>query len=189
MRPCRSIARPAGKAASAAVVRKIAGPRPRMPSIPVTTTSVTVATATTSWIVPERQTSAPERRSVFRRTGYALIGRPRSREQSTEAVPERGSAPVRGVADVGRAGDGLGKPADGDHVAAARDELEKPGGGLHLAARRPPIAYTGYRARVDGSGRRSRAARPPRARGRRAPGGRSSRSPLPARPRSAGARR
>ena len=36
-------------------VRKIAGPSPRMPSIPVTTTSVVVATATTSWIVPDRQ--------------------------------------------------------------------------------------------------------------------------------------
>ena len=47
-RPTRSISRPAGSAASAPAVRKIAGPRPRIDSIPVTRTSVIVATATAS---------------------------------------------------------------------------------------------------------------------------------------------
>ena len=53
MRPRRSINRPAGSAASAPAVRKIAGPRPRIDSIPVTRTSVIVATATASCSTPE----------------------------------------------------------------------------------------------------------------------------------------
>ena len=40
--------RPAGSAASAPAVMKIAGPSPRIDSIPVTSTSVIVATATAS---------------------------------------------------------------------------------------------------------------------------------------------
>ena len=47
-RPYRSIRRPAGSAASAPAVRKMAGPRPRIPSMSVTSTSVTVPTATAS---------------------------------------------------------------------------------------------------------------------------------------------
>ena len=47
-RPYRSMSRPAGSAASAPAVRKIAGPRPRTDSIPVTRTSVIVATAAAS---------------------------------------------------------------------------------------------------------------------------------------------
>ena len=39
---------PAGSAASAPAVMKIAGPSPRIDSIPVTSTSVIVATATAS---------------------------------------------------------------------------------------------------------------------------------------------
>jgi hypothetical protein len=47
-RPTRSIARPAGRAVTAEATRKIAGPRPRRPSIPVTSTNVMDETAATS---------------------------------------------------------------------------------------------------------------------------------------------
>ena len=47
IRPTRSIARPAGRAASAPVARIRAGPSPSSPSTPVTTTKVIVATAST----------------------------------------------------------------------------------------------------------------------------------------------
>ena len=47
-RPMRSIARPAGTAASADAVRKIAGPSPSRPSMPVTSTNVSDETAATS---------------------------------------------------------------------------------------------------------------------------------------------
>ena len=52
-RPTRSIARPAGTAASAEDTRKIAGPSPRSPSIPVTSTNVIEETAATSWSTAE----------------------------------------------------------------------------------------------------------------------------------------
>ena len=55
IRPSRSISRPAGSAASAPAVRKIAGPSPRIPSTPVTRTSVTVPTATASCTIPDRR--------------------------------------------------------------------------------------------------------------------------------------
>ncbi len=60
-----------GQSGQGPVERKIAGPSPRIPSMPVTTTSVVVATATTSWIIPDRQTSVADSSSVFRLTGYA----------------------------------------------------------------------------------------------------------------------
>ena len=47
-RPMRSIARPAGSAASADASRKIAGPRPSRPRTPVTSTNVIDDTAATS---------------------------------------------------------------------------------------------------------------------------------------------
>src|SRR5439155_9470790 len=74
-RPKRSIARPAGNAAKAAEARNTAGPRPRIDSIPVTSTSVVVATAATSCSMPERQVSVAARRTVLRRTmrGSAAI--------------------------------------------------------------------------------------------------------------------
>ena len=69
-RPSRSISRPAGSAASAPAVMKIAGPRPRIDLIPVTRTSVIVATATASWSTPSRRQS--ESRTVLRRTGCEM---------------------------------------------------------------------------------------------------------------------
>ena len=69
IRPSRSISRPAGSAASAPAVRKIAGPSPRIPSTPVTRTSVTVPTATASWTIPDRHVSVAASRIVFRRIG------------------------------------------------------------------------------------------------------------------------
>ena len=53
LRPTRSIARPAGTAASAPDVRKIAGPSPSNPSTPVTSTNVSEETAATSWSTAE----------------------------------------------------------------------------------------------------------------------------------------
>ena len=47
-RPIRSISRPAGIAAEAEATRKIAGPSPSRPSIPVTSTNVIEDTAATS---------------------------------------------------------------------------------------------------------------------------------------------
>ena len=75
MRPCRSIRRPAGSAARAPAVRKIAGPSPRIPSIPVTSTSVTVATATASCTMPESDVSVAASRIVLRRIGKLSIRR------------------------------------------------------------------------------------------------------------------
>ena len=69
IRPTRSMRRPAGIALRAPASRKIAGPRPRIPSIPVTSTSDVVATATPSWSIPERQVSDPASRIVLRTTG------------------------------------------------------------------------------------------------------------------------
>ena len=69
MRPNRSIARPPGPALRALEARKIAGPRPRMPSTPVTSTSVTVATATASWNIPDMHSSPAASRNAFRLTG------------------------------------------------------------------------------------------------------------------------
>ncbi len=68
-RPKRSIRRPAGSAAAAPAVRKMAGPRPRIDSIPVTRTSVIVATATASCSTPESRTRQRPSSAVLRRTG------------------------------------------------------------------------------------------------------------------------
>jgi hypothetical protein len=48
LRPTRSINRPAGTAASPDAIRKIAGPSPSSPSIPVTSTKVIDDTAAVS---------------------------------------------------------------------------------------------------------------------------------------------
>jgi hypothetical protein len=68
-RPKRSISLPAGSALTAPETRKIAGPRPRIPSIPVTSTSDVVATATPSWSIPERAASDDASSRVLRLTG------------------------------------------------------------------------------------------------------------------------
>ena len=60
------MSRPAGSAASAPAVRKIAGPRPRIDSIPVTRTSVIVATATASWSTPDSVSRQRLRSTVLR---------------------------------------------------------------------------------------------------------------------------
>ena len=66
--PLRSIARPAGSAATAEEARNTAGPRPRIDLTPVTSTSVMVATATTSCTMPVRQVNVPASSTVLRRT-------------------------------------------------------------------------------------------------------------------------
>ena len=83
------MSRPAGRAASAPAVRKIAGPRPRIPSMPVTRTSVTVATATASWTMPERHVRVAASRTVFRRIGKPSTSRP---YPSAAASPARNAA-------------------------------------------------------------------------------------------------
>ena len=69
MRPTRSEIRPAGPTAAAPASRNTAGPRPRIPSTPVTATIVTVPSATASWIIPDWKTSPSASRSALRRTG------------------------------------------------------------------------------------------------------------------------
>ena len=66
-RPTRSIARPAGSAASAPEASTIAGPRPSRPSTPTTETSVSEATAADSCSVPELAASAADSSAVLRR--------------------------------------------------------------------------------------------------------------------------
>ena len=68
-RPNRSIARPAGNAASAPDASTIAGPRPSSPLTPITSTNVSEATAAESCIIPEFAASDAERRAVLRRIG------------------------------------------------------------------------------------------------------------------------
>ena len=67
-RPKRSIARPAGSAARPDDARKIAGPRPSSPSIPVIATNVSELTAAASWKRHEFTASAAASRIVFLRT-------------------------------------------------------------------------------------------------------------------------
>ena len=95
IRPRRSMSRPAGSAASAPAVRKIAGPSPRIPSMPVTRTSVTVATATASWTMPDRHVSVAASRTVFRRIGKPSTGRP-YRQRRSQPAPKRRRTAVRG---------------------------------------------------------------------------------------------
>ncbi len=68
-RPMRSIARPAGSAASAPDASTIAGPSPSRPLTPTTETSVSEATAAESWSVPEFAASDADSRNVLRRIG------------------------------------------------------------------------------------------------------------------------
>ena len=87
-RPKRSIARPAGSAASAPEASTIAGPSPSSPFTPVTSTNVSEATAAESWSIPELAARAAERSAVFR-----LMGRSRAAgdaitgKRSPEAPP------------------------------------------------------------------------------------------------------
>ena len=98
IRPTRSEMRPAGPTASAPAIRNTAGPSPRISSIPVTATIVTVPSATASWIIPERQTSPP-------RAGSRCAGPGRHRATYASSACESrarngGRAAVRRVADV-----------------------------------------------------------------------------------------
>ncbi len=70
-RPMRSIARPAGSAASAPAASTIAGPSPSSPFTSRTSTSVSDATAAESCSIAEFAASAEARRIVLRRTGSA----------------------------------------------------------------------------------------------------------------------
>ena len=78
--------------------------------------------------------SVAERRSVFRRTGYAVI-------RSIYRGPP-GTLPRRRATGGGRTArrsPAAASRPDRDQAAAARDTFEKRRGGLHLDARRPPI--------------------------------------------------
>ena len=102
-RRCRSIARPAGRAATADDARNTAGPRPRIDSMPVTRTSVIVETATTSWSMPLRHVSVAASRTVFRRTSAgaapqrsrsARVAHPDTRSTIAPIRPSTSPAPV-----------------------------------------------------------------------------------------------
>src|SRR5229473_7202944 len=71
IRPTLSVSRPAGPTASAPDARKIAGPRPRIPVIPVTATSVSELSAAASWNMPELKIKPPARSTALRRMGSA----------------------------------------------------------------------------------------------------------------------
>ncbi len=73
-RPIRSIARPAGSAASAPDARTIAGPSPSSPRTSRTSTSVSDATAAESCSIAELAASAAASSAVLRRTGSATAG-------------------------------------------------------------------------------------------------------------------
>jgi hypothetical protein len=67
-RPRRSIARPATSAPTALDERTTAGPSPSRPSMPVTATNVTVATAAVSCDIPNRHARPAESSAVLRPT-------------------------------------------------------------------------------------------------------------------------
>ena len=168
-RPIRSISRPAGRAARAPAVRKIAGPSPRIDSIPVTRTSVIVATATASWRTPERTSRQSESRNVLRRTGYEM-----RRDRAIQ--PARLGTPAR------RRGTGGGRSdRRARRVRAARRRRSALPWASERAKRQPrgdlrrASAAGSSSPSPDASARRSRGGRPPRDRARRAPDGRSSR--------------
>ena len=81
-RPKRSIARPAGSAASAPDASTIAGPSPSRPLTPTTATSVSEATAADSWSIPELAASAAASSAVLRR-----IGRSAARGHDAQRLP------------------------------------------------------------------------------------------------------
>ena len=85
-RPNRSISRPAGSAATAPAVRKIAGPRPRIDSTPVTRTRVIVATATASCSTPREE---PGRGRAVRCCAGSDTKSPRSSNSTTRPLLSR----------------------------------------------------------------------------------------------------
>ena len=140
-RPIRSISRPAGRAARAPAVMKIAGPRPRIDSMPVTRTRVIVATATASWRTPERTTRQALRRKVLRRTGCARGSieqfnhpGPELPDAAAGTDAERTSRPGRSAPAVPRAN---------EPPARERTRVSQPGSGLR--AGRPAVRGLGPR--------------------------------------------
>ena len=71
----RSMSLPAGMAADAEATRKMAGPSPSSPSIPVTSTKVIDDTAATSWSTAEYTAIVAASSSVFRRTWSSITAR------------------------------------------------------------------------------------------------------------------
>ena len=69
VRPKRSISRPAGTAVRPDAVRKMAGPSPRRPRTPVTSTKVRDETAAVSCRTAELTAIVAERMTVLRRIG------------------------------------------------------------------------------------------------------------------------
>src|SRR5829696_3035091 len=101
-RPKRSIARPAGSAASAPEASTIAGPSPSSWSTPTTSTSVSDATAADSCSIAELAASDADSRKVLRRTGSSFIAatlrggdddRHRQEADEVERLVDRGHEP------------------------------------------------------------------------------------------------
>src|SRR5439155_26585419 len=103
--------------------RNIAGPSPRIVAIPVTMTSVTVATDTSSWSTPESRKRQALRRTVLRPTGYELLA---AIEQFNQPGLECSCPAVRRMAYARSRERTLGGPADGDRPTAFAQLTKKP---------------------------------------------------------------
>ena len=141
--------------------------------MPVTSTSVTVATATASWTMPERHVRVAASRTVFRR----MESRPRASlsEHRGQPCPKRRGAAARGMADV--------RPAD---ARWATLPIAIPAG-LESSARNgapasiSPASVAGSSSRCPGaSARHSRGGRRLSIPSSASTAGRWSRSPPPA---------
>ena len=133
-RPKRSIARPAGSAASAPEPSTIAGPSPSSPFTPMTSTNVSDATAAESWSIAELAARAAARSAVFRRIGRSEPRRSHHASVVREAAPKLRGAAVGRVAHVRPAQERASRhAADREHASAARQLAHEGAPGLDLA--------------------------------------------------------
>src|SRR5581483_5304264 len=105
-------------------------------------TSVVVATATASWIIPDRQVSAAASSSVFRSTGRPTVRRG-SALPLMRAAPEPGAKrrrpAVRRMADGRTAEHGLREASDRDRPPPAEELAQEGQAALDLVAGRRPV--------------------------------------------------
>ena len=114
--------------------------------MPVTRTSVTVATATASWTMPERHVRVAASRTVFRRIGKPST-KPTLSERRSQPRPKRCRAAVRGVADVRPAEARVRDPADRDRPPTVGELGEERRARFDLGPRRRPVRALGARVR------------------------------------------
>ena len=159
IRPTRSESRPAGPTASAPAIRNTAGPSPRIPSNPVTATSVTVPSATASCTIPDRQTSPAASTIALRR----IVTLTRELAAGPRRMPRRRRA-TGGARTGRRVRPCATRPTGTTRRPRASSRRRRARG--DLGARRAAVRRRSSR---DASARRSRAAPRPRARAPRAP--------------------